>query len=297
MVWLLVAHGGCGNWSDDLDLFKAKELREALTRGADTLRNGGVVDAVEAVVTYLEDSEFFNAGTGSSLNLMGYAEMDAAIMDGRTLKAGAVAQIRTIKNPVKLARMVMESDRHVFYAGWEIERRGILNGLAVTDPVTKHAKQRWLQQVNRLTEESGSNPSYSHLETVGAIAIDDDGNVAAATSTGGLPLKMPGRIGDTPIIGAGIYADNFSGGVLTTGVGEIAIRLGTARRVCADMEAGFSPQEAVNRHLEFAKKRLGDVVLGIVAVDKGYNVGYAYTTPKMVVGFLRSDSGSPQLLR
>ncbi|MEN2974521.1 MAG: isoaspartyl peptidase/L-asparaginase [Candidatus Caldarchaeales archaeon] len=295
MTWLLIAHGGCGDWSRELDEPKKRELEDALWEGVRALKNGNAIDSVEVTVKRLEDSKMFNAGLGSVPNMKGYIEMDSSIMDGKTLKAGAVAQLTIIKNPIRLARLIMEKDRHLFYAGWEIEKRGILDGLEVADPLTEERRAMWIKALQSNIDGRNGRGQNILLETVGAVAIDKDGNVASASSTGGLPLKSPGRISDTAVIGAGIYADNSSGGAAITGIGEIAIRITAARYVCFSMEMGYSAQEAVDRLMQIVNNRFNKCPLGAIAADKFYRIGFAHNTPKMSIGYIMDGLTSARI--
>ncbi len=226
--------------------YKAK-LEEALDVGYAVLARGGsALDAVEAAIVLLEDSPLFNAGKGAVFTYEGRNELDAAIMDGRTKAAGAVAGVTHIKNPVRLARAVMEDSPHVMLAGEGAEEFAKAQKLVFVKRSYFKMDARWRaykdalrnEKARRDSGEESASPHDFKYGTVGAVALDAQGNLAAATSTGGMTLKRRGRIGDVPIIGAGTYADNNSCAVSATGWGEYFIRLTIARDICAQVEYG-----------------------------------------------------------
>jgi len=298
----IVVHGGGGFWRRDIRLGR-EGVQKAASAGSSVLADGGcALDAVEAAVSVMEDDPIFNAGTGSALTRIGTVEMDAAIMDGRDLSAGAVALIRNTKNPIHLARVVMQNTDHVLIAGKTAERLGKAFHLPTANPITPRrlkafnemkknparARLAWLKKNHRLIQE---HPAILAHDTVGAVAVDADGNFASAASTGGMPMKLPGRIGDTPLIGSGLYSDNLSGAATATGWGEIAVKLSLSRTVCLMMENGFSATKAAETCVRTASERLRGHA-GIIAIDrKGriaavHNTAYmpwAYSTPSMDV--------------
>ncbi|HJW97657.1 MAG TPA: isoaspartyl peptidase/L-asparaginase, partial [Candidatus Bathyarchaeia archaeon] len=246
---VIVVHGGAGTWQPERSQSGILGVKRATVEGFEILKTGGTaLDAVMEAVSVLEDDGAFNAGYGSSLNIDKQIEMEASIMDGRTLRAGAAGLLRDIQNPVRLARIVMENSDHVFVVGEGAEKLAKLHGLPRRNPVSelrlryfKEQKKALLEgkyDLPKLTELARKHPELFNLETVGAVALDKDENLAAATSTGGFPLKLPGRIGDSPLIGCGTYADNRTGACSATGVGEIAIRLVLSKTVCNYMENG-----------------------------------------------------------
>jgi L-asparaginase / beta-aspartyl-peptidase len=247
-------------------------LAEALRVGYEILKNHGKsLDAVTAAVMVLEDSPLFNAGRGSCFNADGEIEMDASIMDGEELRAGAVAAVRRIRNPVLAARLVMEKTRHVLLAGDGAERLARKHGLAVENPSYFSTEKR-LAALKR-------NLQYHH-GTVGAVALDQDGNLAAATSTGGYTGKLPGRIGDSPIIGAGNYADNRACAVSGTGLGEAFIRAAVAYDVAARMRYRKEPlAKAAAAALANVARLGGDG--GLVAVDRRGNLAMPFNSEGM----------------
>jgi beta-aspartyl-peptidase (threonine type) len=247
------------------------------------------VDAVEKAVSVMEDDAVFNAGRGSSLTMKGNVEMDAAIMDGRELSAGAVALVRTVKNPVRLARLIMEKTDHVLLAGEGAERLAKMFSLPTANPITPQRRREFIElrkgnpgMKTRWTKNSQllhEHPKFLSNDTVGAVAMDNEGNFAAASSTGGVAQKMPGRIGDTPQIGCGLYSDR-SGAVAATGLGEIAVRLALSKQICLLMERGLSAPRAATLGVQDASRRLpGD--MGIIAIDRKGRMAAVHNTPLM----------------
>jgi len=300
---VIAIHGGAGFWPSRKHRLALDGVEEAAMRGYSVLaKDGTALKAVEEATISMEDSPVFNAGVGSNLNLKGEAEMDASIMDGRTLGAGAVALVKSFKNPVSLARLVMEETDHVFLAGIGAERLGELYALRRANPVSGARLEDWKKLRSRLLSGKTKNLPRTlkllrkHPEigvgTVGAIAIDKNGNVAAATSTGGTALKFPGRIGDTPLIGCGTYADNECGAASATGVGEGAIRLVLAKTACDLMSEGAVAQKAAEQVVKLENRRIG-LPIGIITLDRRGNVGAAHSTPNMCWAFLRKGLRKP----
>jgi beta-aspartyl-peptidase (threonine type) len=281
-------------------------VRKAATIGFEVMKKDGTaLDAVMEAVSSMEDDGVFNAGYGSSLNIDKQIEMEASIMDGKTLKAGAAGLLRDVKNPVQLARIVMEDSDHVFVVGEGAEKLAKLHKLPRRDPMTdlrlryyeaqKKALLEGRYELPKLAELVKKHPELFSLETVGAVALDKDGNVAAATSTGGFPLKLPGRIGDSPLIGCGTYADNLVGACSATGVGEIAIRLVLAKTVCTYMENGKSADKAVELAIELVNQRIptGYNAMGLVAVDIQGRIGVAHNSANLCWAYLTPDMKEP----
>lgn len=294
----LVIHGGSGNISrermsteqEEAYLFK---LNEALEAGEAILKAGGSsLDAVVASIMILEDSPLFNAGKGAVFNFEGRNELDASIMDGKTLQAGAVAGITNVRNPITAARKVMENSPHVLLTGRGAEQFSFEQGLEIVDPSYFFDQRRWDQYREYLrenTEFRGTLEPEHKMGTVGAVALDMEGNLAAATSTGGMTGKRFGRIGDSPIIGAGTYANNQSCAVSATGHGEYFIRNVVAYDISAQMlYLGKALEEAANEIvLEKLKEQGGDG--GIIAVDREGNVAMPFNTTGMFRGFVKSS--------
>jgi beta-aspartyl-peptidase (threonine type) len=301
--WSLAVHGGAGvNRGEALAENRAGEIRAALENvlaaGGRLLERGGSsLDAVGEAVRLLEDSPLFNAGRGSVFNARGEIELEASIMDGRTLAAGAVAGLRGIRNPVVLARRVMERSPHVFLYGEGALAFAAAEGIETVDEGWFRTEHRWrdLEAARR-----SSSPPPKSLGTVGAAALDGRGNLAAATSTGGLTNKWPGRIGDTPIIGAGCFASNLSCAVSCTGQGEFFVRGTIARDIAASIEyGGRNAQSAVDFAIGQRLARLGGEG-GAIVVDASGRAAFAFNTDVMLrgrmsrgaapaVGILRDD--------
>ena len=234
--WTLLIHGGAGvmrraEMTPEMDAAYRAGLNDALEAGSKVLAGGGqALDAVEAAVRVLEDNPNFNAGRGAVLTREGVAELDASIMDGRDRRAGAVAQVRTVRNPIRAARHVMDNTGRVMFAGPDVDEMAKEAGLEIVPPeyfITPRRQEALKRAM------AGSFVPMDRYGTVGAVAMDRQGNLAAATSTGGMNAKPPGRVGDSPIIGAGTYADNASCAVSATGDGEYFIRASVARMICA----------------------------------------------------------------
>lgn len=285
----LIVHGGAGRWDPDEAEAALPGLRAAAAIGQALLSRGGsAMDAVVAAVVALEDDPLFNAGTGSALNLAGEAEMDACVMDGRTLAAGAVGAIKGVRNPVLVARRVMEATGHVLLAGDGAGRFARALGFPPYDPVTPRRRADHLEKVEALAREGrGEHTALRDLlekypglawGTVGAVALDRQGALAAATSTGGLTLKLPGRVGDTPIPGAGTYATGAAA-ASATGHGETILRLLASRHACDRVAAGASAQEASSEAIAALAPYGGEA--GIIVVDAAGGIGVAHDTEFM----------------
>ena len=286
--WRLLVHGGAGVMprgalSVEEEAACRLGLQAALAAGARILSDGGgAIDAVEAAVRALEDDPNFNAGRGAVLDRDGFAELDAAIMDGRDRSAGAVTQVRTIRNPILAARIVKDHTPHVLIAGPGAVRLAAEHGLAMVDPSYFVTPRREAQLKRAL---AGEVTLADKRGTVGAVARDAAGNLAAATSTGGMAAKMAGRVGDSPIIGAGTYADNASAAVSATGHGEMFIRASAARMICARMEIeGLSAAEAARVTLEEVRLMGGDG--GVIVVGRSGDWAFAMNTDGMFRGMV-----------
>jgi len=300
----IIVHGGAGFWKSDIRSALIG-VRRSASIGSRVLMDGGsALDAVESAVSVLEDDPVFNAGKGSSLTFNGTVEMDAAIMDGRDLSAGAVALVRKVKNPVQLARLVMEKTDHVLLAGRTAERLARAYSLPVTNPITPK-RRRMLLKLKRgpLDTRSAwvrknpillrSNPEIIKHDTVGAVALDAKGNFAAAASTGGTTMKLPGRIGDTAQIGSGVYSDNRCGAATVTGWGEVAIRLTLSRAVCLSMETGLPASRAAALSVRMASKRLKGEA-GVIAIDRHGRLAAVHNTPYMPWAFWATGMHTPR---
>ncbi|KPL14724.1 MAG: isoaspartyl peptidase [Bacteroides sp. SM23_62] len=282
-VYAIVIHGGAGNISPAFitpttDATLSAKLSEVLEEGISILDSGGTsLDAVEAVIRIMEDSPLFNAGKGAVFTHEGKNELDASIMDGKTMKAGAVAGIGDIKNPISAARIVMEKSPHVLLSGAGASRFVSGHGAEVVDSNYFYTERRW-EQLQRQLKKAG----VEKYGTVGCVALDRYGNLAAGTSTGGMTNKRFGRIGDSPIIGAGNYANNNSCAVSATGHGEFFIRYTVAHDISALMQyRDLSIQEAARTVIH---EKLGDAggTGGVICVDKHGNIAMEFNTSGML---------------
>lgn len=285
-MYALAIHGGAGSIARErLTTRKEKEylagLENALSIGFTLLEKGGSsLDAVTAAVKALEDDPLFNAGRGAALTRGGWAELDAAIMDGRQQRAGAVAAVRHIRNPVELARRVMERSRHVLLVDTGAEEFALEEGFTLVPNEYFRTAER-LEQLDRELR-GGTVAELTPTEgTVGAVALDRQGNLAAATSTGGTTAKRSGRVGDSPIIGAGTYAKNGVCAVSATGQGEYFIRSVAAHHICMAVEyRGMSLLEAVNEVLHGTVHTLGGKG-GVIAVSAAGEIVMEFSSPAM----------------
>ena len=272
----IIVHGGAGPIKDDSLAARLEGCKAAALAGWAILQQGGAaLDAVEAAVVGLEDNPLFNAGTGSTLNSLGKIEMDAAIMEGHSLRAGAVAAVSGVKNPINLARRVLEDGRHILLAGEGALLFARQIGFPECAPeslIVESEKKRW----------------QSKHGTVGAVAFDSAGRLAVATSTGGIFNKLPGRVGDSPLIGCGTYADDY-GAASCTGQGEAIMRLVLAKSTVDflhevdDIEAQTAARMAI-AHLEERLQSTG----GIILIDRSGKIGYARSTSHMPVAWVLS---------
>jgi beta-aspartyl-peptidase (threonine type) len=295
----IVIHGGAGtilkkNMSPQVEAQYKAKLEEAVKAGYAILKNGGSsIDAVEKTINIMEDSPLFNAGKGAVFTNQGKNELDASIMDGKTLNAGAVAGVTTVKNPISLARAVMEKSEHVLLAREGAEFFAKENGIESVNPAYFYTENRYQSLLKAQEKEkaeldhSGSTSFYdpyikdNKFGTVGCVALDKNGNLAAGTSTGGMTNKKWGRIGDTPIIGAGTYANNNTCGVSSTGWGEFFIRNVVAYDISALMEyKGLSLEKAAKEVIQKKLTKIGGDG-GIVAMDKEGNISMEFNTAGM----------------
>ncbi len=282
--YTIVIHGGAGYISPEIST-EVKEaymisLTRALTTGKNILENeGSSLDAVELVIRYFENDSLFNAGKGAVFTSEGTHELDASIMNGFDLSTGAVAGVKTIKHPISLARIVMEKTPHVLFAGEGADKLGKKFGVDIVDNNYFDVERRY-QQWKMKQQENAKG-------TVGVVAIDKDGNIAAGTSTGGLTDKWPGRVGDSPLINAGTYADNNTCGVSATGQGELFIRNTVAYNISALMKfKNYSLQEAAD---EMIFNVLPEGSGGIIAVGKDGNYALVFNTSSMLRGVANSN--------
>ncbi len=286
---VIVVHGGAGNIPLDLAERRLEGVIKATLHGWRLLEGGGsAVDAVVEAVRIMEDFPWLNAGYGSSLNADGFVEMDALVMDGTTLNAGAVGAVRRIRNPILLARLVMEKTRHILLVGEGAEKFAESQGLELVDPrklIAPHQKERW---------EKLRSVKEAFVDTVGALALDMEGNIAVAVSTGGLFMKLPGRVGDTPIIGAGGYADSNIGGACVTGFGEAAMRVLLAKKIVDLLGMGYDPQTAAKMGIEYMKRKTHGRC-GVIVLDKLGRIGVYKNTKIMIYAYRTKNQSGAQI--
>jgi len=291
---ILVVHGGAWAIPDDMVEAHLNGVRNAIAAGWRVLeKSGSALDAVEEAVVIMENDEAFDAGRGSFLNREGKVQLDALIMDGATLKTGGVGCVEHIANPVRAARKVLSESPHVYFVADGAERFAEQHGV----PLCKNEDLIILREIERLrafqeTPASSSDelfaPTISH-DTVGAVALDSSGSIAAATSTGGTLNKAPGRLGDSSLIGCGCYADNQSAAVSTTGWGEPIMKLVLAKWAADRVASGSTPQWVAAEAMNYLKDRLNGHG-GIILLDSDGRFGVAHNTPRMAWA-LRTPSG------
>ncbi len=283
----IIVHGGVGP-TGAADVGERQEaLRRAAARGWEAIGFGGsALDAAVEAVVVMENDPHLNAGLGSVLTSAGTVEMDASVMAGAGLEAGAVAAVQGVANPVLLARAVLERSPHVLVAGPEARRCAEEWGIAVCSPerlITDEQRRRWRQR----SAGGGGN-------TVGAVVVDGSGHVAAATSTGGIFYKRPGRVGDSAVIGAGTYADDRGGAASATGMGEAIIRAVLAKAAIDGMRDGIEPRHAAEKAVAELSRRVGGGV-GLIAVDPFGRVGFAVNDGRMPVALMTWGMTAPEL--
>ena len=300
----IAIHGGAGTitkilLTEKLEKEYRVKLKESLQAGFDVLENGGAsLEAVQAAIVVMEDSPLFNAGKGAVFTNDGTNEQDASIMCGETLNCGAVAGVTKIKNPIRLASIVMEKSEHVCLSGEGAERFAKMHNIDFADAEYFYTERRWKQLQKAKKKEAANGSDYSQLDhsddskhgTVGAVALDKNGNLAAATSSGGMTNKKFNRIGDSPIIGAGNYANNKTCAVSTTGHGEYFMRGVSAYDLSALMEyKNLSLKDASDEVIRKLGKLGTGGTGGLIAIDSNYNVVLPFNTPGMYRGYKLED--------
>jgi beta-aspartyl-peptidase (threonine type) len=306
MPLALIVHGGAWDIPDDEVAEHQAGCQQALAAGWGVLQAGGAaLDAVEAAVRALEDAPIFDAGVGSVLNRDGDVELDAAVMDGATLRSGAVAAVRRVRNPITLARRVLES-HVILLVAQGAERFAESAGLSLCDPaelIVERERRRWaelLAQADFQTQDvfgakkgdeqaSPAHPLANPSDTVGAVALDRYGHLAAGTSTGGTANKLPGRVGDSPLIGCGLYADDQTGGCSSTGWGESIIKVLLAKTATDLIGAGHEPMTAARMAIDTLARRVGGYG-GCILLDGRGRPGLAFNTPRMAYAY-RAEGG------
>lgn len=279
---MIMAHGGAWDWDDALDAVKRAGVERAMAAGKQVLDQGGTaLDAVEQTVLRMEDDPVFDAGTGGFLNRDGDVQLDALLIDGAKLDFGAIAGVRRIKNPITLARRVMEKTEQVMFVGADADliARDLGIGWIENETLVIPAMRQFYE------DQRTDGPN----DTVGAIAVDRDGNFAAATSTSGTPFKPAGRVGDSPFFGAGGYAENGVGAAGATGQGEQIMRTLLSKFSCDRMAAGQSAQEAAEATAAHFERRFPNSMSGVILIDPTGRCGVAQTAPKMTCAWLDAD--------
>lgn len=283
----IIVHGGAWAIPEQLLKLSQEGVKAAATIGWGILaQKGTAINAVEQAIRMMENNPIFDAGFGSALNDEGEVELDAIIMDGKTLNAGAVASVRNIRHPITLARMIMEKTEHVMLVCDGALKFAQEIGMQEVPPkklVTQQAIDEWTQY----KKFQKTIDSLYRRETVGAVAIDHQGNIATGTSTGGITAKKVGRVGDSPIVGSGAYADNNIGGASATGHGEAIMKVTLSRQVLYYLEKGLTIQEATRKGLEYMKKRVNGFG-GVIAIDKEGNIGCHFTTKHMAWAYINT---------
>jgi len=296
---VLIVHGGAWAMPDDMVEAHIRGVNNALAAGWRVLERGGsALDAVEEAVVIMEDDETFDAGRGSFLNRDGKVQLDALIMDGATLRAGGVGCVEHVRNPVRAARKILSESPHVYFVGEGAEKFAAEHGIVLCkneDLVIPREVERLRQYQaeaakadaiphgNDLFAPSSDDVTISH-DTVGAVALDRDGNIAAATSTGGTLNKAPGRLGDSSLIGCGCYADNESAAASTTGWGEPIMKLVLAKWTADRIAAGNLPEWSALEAMNYLKQRVNGHG-GIIVLDREGHIGIAHNTPRMAWGY------------
>lgn len=287
--FVLVAHSGAGDYSKmtpETIAARRNGMVQAIQAGYDILARGGTgLDAVEFTIRALEDSGLYDAGRGAYYTKDGVPEMDAAIMDGRTLQAGSVASVKHIANPISLARLVMQKTPHVLLVADGAEEFAKSQGIELVSPYYFYTDREW----KRFQDAEKAKNAGSGHGTVGVVVLDMEGNLTAGTSTGGTVLKMPGRVGDSPIIGAGTYANNESCAVSATGTGEYFMRNVVASDICARVRYSHVPldQAANDVVMKELVEQHGDG--GVIALDRQGNIATPFNTTGMMTGVVHAD--------
>ncbi|KAK0046875.1 isoaspartyl peptidase/L-asparaginase [Biomphalaria pfeifferi] len=295
----IIVHGGAWAIPELATERSLSGVKAAAIKGFSVIQNGGsAMDAVVAAVSVMEDDTIFDAGHGAVLNMNGEVELDAIIMDGKTLNSGAVAAVQDIAHPVQLARLVMEKTDHCLLVGQGANGFAKEQNVPKLDKhelVTPEAREEWERYmkfsttVNDLFSTRNDVPKRTGCDTVGAVALDSYGNLASATSTGGITAKRPGRVGDTPIIGAGAYADDSVGAASSTGHGESIMKLCLTKKVIELLEQGASAKEASQKSLELMSTRLGSAG-GLIVIDKNGDVAHHFTTNRMAWAQIKKEN-------
>lgn len=291
-----IVHGGAWDIPDDVVDAHRAGCEKALKIGWDILQGGGsAVDAVEKSINALEDDPVFDAGRGSHLNAAGEIELDASIMNGTTFRCGAVGAVQNIRNPISLARKVMDESEHILLVGKGALRFALEHGIKrckQDELLVGRELERW-KSFQAKEKFSTKDAFRKHADTVGAVALDHKGVICAGTSTGGTPNKYPGRVGDSPLIGCGNYADSGIGGVSTTGWGEAMIKVVMAKTLVDMMETnGGKAQEASEKAIDILKRK-ADGDGGVIVLTPGGTFGISFNTPRMARAYVNETMSRP----
>jgi beta-aspartyl-peptidase (threonine type) len=291
----IIVHGGAGDIPLDLLEAHREGTRRAATAGWEVLAAGGsAMDAAEAAIVVMEDDEAFDAGRGSFLNADGQVELDAGFMEGAQLQVGAVASVQFIQNPIRLARAVMEKSEHVLLVGQGAQRFAQKTGFPICDLTDLAVPREFERWQNYLREKASSQrqPCAEPSDTVGCVALDQAGHIAAGTSTGGTPNKMPGRVGDVPMVGCGFYADDELGGASSTGWGESIAKVILARLALHHVQELGDPMAAAQIAIQVLADRVSGQG-GIILLSPDGRPGWHYNTPHMVYAYRTAEMGDP----
>lgn len=284
----IILHGGAGDWTGKDETTVLAAMRQAASVGWEVLRKGqSALDAVEAATIVLENHPLFDAGVGSYLNDQGEVEMDALITDGSKIDFGAVAAVRNIQNPISLARLIMTHTKHRFFVAEGAEMLAARFGIKPISNLSLVTEAEFADYQRRV-KEAGQEHGPG-LGTVGAVAIDTHGNTASATSTGGSPHKIKGRVGDVPVYGAGGYSDDRIGGASATGVGENIMRYFLCKHTVDLIASGIPPHEAARSAVDHVAQNIPNPEVGVIALDTRGNVGAAHTTRAMPIAWVDTN--------
>jgi len=284
MPAVIIVHGGAGTWNPAFDNEAKQGVHQATKLGWDVLQDdGSALDAVEKAVNYLEDHPLYDAGVGSHLNTRGEVEMDAIIVDANHENFGAVAGVKTVQHPISLARRVLENTEHCFFVGQGADDLARAMGFPYMPNIEFITDTELMRFRRHKVEESGATG------TVGAVAIDNHGNLAVATSTGGVHNKRPGRVGDTPLFGAGAYADLMLGAVSATGIGEQVMRYMLGHYAVHQIDANTPAQQAAAKAASLIQSKFDNPQVGLIMIDAQGNLGAMHTTQAMPIGWVDKD--------
>ncbi|HLW82067.1 MAG TPA: isoaspartyl peptidase/L-asparaginase [Candidatus Acidoferrales bacterium] len=286
----LIVHGGAWDIPDAAIADCHSGISRALEAGRNVLvKNGSALDAIEAVIVVLEDDLTFDAGIGSHLNRDGRVQLDAILMDGASLKSGAVAAVERIRNPIRLARKILESSEHMMLAAAGAELFAKENGIPLCDPselIVERERAAW--QRCRTGQHEYAFHFAQQQGTVGAVARDSRGNLAAGTSTGGTCCKFPGRVGDSPLVGCGCYADSEAGAISCTGHGEAIMKIVMAKTAAEFLRAGLPAESAAKESVSLLAQRVQSTG-GLILLDRHGHAAASFNTPRMAYGYIQRD--------